>query len=68
MQETETMEQAYLCEVKRRGGAGMWDKKGWGHVGGVNRICCMLQGLCEPCKRIMMWACHCVCVMCTCVD
>jgi hypothetical protein len=50
MQETQTMEQTNLCEVKRRGGADMWDKRRVGHVGGVNQICYVLQGLCEPCK------------------
>ncbi len=41
MQETQTMEQTNLCEVKRRGGADMWDKKRMGSYrrGEPNMLC-----------------------------
>jgi len=45
----------------------MWDgQKGGVHVSRVCQICCMLQGLCEPCRCVMIWACDCMYVMCAC--
>ncbi len=41
MQEIQTMEHTILCEVKRRGGADMWDKKRVGSCrrGEPNMLC-----------------------------
>jgi hypothetical protein len=41
MQEAQTMEQTNLCEVKRKGGAYMWDKKRMGSCrkGEPNILC-----------------------------
>jgi hypothetical protein len=68
MQETQTMEQTDLREVKRREEQICGIKRGWGHVGGVSQIFMCCKGCVSHVGCVMVWECHCVCVMCTYVD